>query len=88
MALERRHADITAPIVLTLVGIPLAFAFGQKSAITALVAAVIAGLGFWALNGAGNLLGGYGLLPPFLAAWIAPAVYLGTGIYLFSKTRT
>lgn len=88
VALERRHADVIAPLVLTLVGIPLAFAFGQKSAITALVAAVIAGLGFWAVNGAGNLLGSYGLLPPFLAAWLSTAIYLAAGTYLFSKTKT
>jgi lipopolysaccharide export system permease protein len=88
VALERKKADPLSPLVMALVGIPLAFAFGRRSSIAALCAAVAVGLLYWAAIGGFQQLGNMGVLPPSVAAWVPAVVCASIGIYLLSRSRT
>ncbi len=88
VALERRRADLVAPLVMALIGLPMALAFGRRSAVTALCAAIVVGLLFWATTGGTQQMGIYGLLPPVVAAWFPPVFFLAVGVYLLARTRT
>ncbi len=87
-ALARRRVDPLAPLVMTLVGLPLALAFGRRAAIAALSLAVCVGLGFWGSVSGFQQLGQYRLLPPPVAAWAPLIVFAAVGAYLLSRTRT
>ena len=88
LALARRAADIAAPFVMTLISIPLAFAFGKRGTLVALTVAVMVGLGFWGAVSGFNQLGLYQIAPPLLAAWAAPVIFAAVGAYLFARVRT
>lgn len=88
VALQRKYAEPISPIVMALIGIPLALSFGRRSAIAALASAVGIGLVYWALTGGFQQLGGYSLLPPTIAAWASTFIFMASGIYLLSRART
>lgn len=88
MALERKRVDPFSPLVMACLGIPCALAFGKRSALSALSAAVGIGLSFWAAVSGFQQLGVAGLLPPPLAAWAPPAIFAAVGVYLLSRSRT
>lgn len=88
VALQRKYAEPVSPIVMALIGIPLALSFGRRSAIASLASAIGIGLVYWALTGGFQQLGGYSLLPPAVAAWASTFIFMATGIYLLSKART
>lgn len=89
VALERRRADpLLAPLVMSLLALPLALAFGRRSAVAALCAAVGIGLLFWAATGGAFQMGVRGWLPPVVAAWSPHIVFLALGIYLLARVRT
>lgn len=88
VALERKRSDSFSPLVMALVAIPLALAFGRRSAIASLANAVVIGLAFWASTSGFQQLGAYGLLPPTLAAWAPPVIFAAAGIYLLFRART
>jgi LPS export ABC transporter permease LptG len=88
VALERKRADPWSPLVMALTGIPLALAFGRRSAITALCCALLIGLAFWAATSGFQQLGAYGLLPAPIAAWAPPTVFAAAGVYLLFRART
>jgi lipopolysaccharide export LptBFGC system permease protein LptF len=88
VALERRRADPFAPLAMTLIGAPLAFAFGRRSTLTAVCAAIVFGLTFWAVLGGFQQLGSYGLLAPFIAAWSPTVIFASVGLYCLSRSRT
>jgi LPS export ABC transporter permease LptG/LPS export ABC transporter permease LptF len=87
-ALQRKYTDPLGALVMALIGIPLALAFGRRSAIVALVAALGVGLGFRAVAGGFTQLAVYGLLPAAVAAWAPPVIFASTGIYLLFRART
>jgi lipopolysaccharide export system permease protein len=87
-ALQRKYTDPFGALVMALIGIPLALAFGRRSAIVALVAALGVGLGFRAVAGGFTQLAIYGLLPAAVAAWAPPVIFASTGIYLLFRART
>ncbi|HEX8140281.1 MAG TPA: LptF/LptG family permease [Pyrinomonadaceae bacterium] len=87
-ALQRKYTDPLGTLVMALIGIPLALAFGRRSAIIALVAALGVGLGFRAVTGGFTQLAIYGLLPAAVAAWAPPVIFASTGIYLLFRART
>jgi LPS export ABC transporter permease LptG/LPS export ABC transporter permease LptF len=87
-SLQRKYADPLGTLVMALIGIPLALAFGRRSAIVALVAALGVGLGFRAVAGGFTQLAVYGLLPAAVAAWAPPVIFASTGIYLLFRART
>lgn len=88
VARERRRADLIAPLVMALIGLPMALAFGRQSAVTALCTAIVVGLLFWAVTGGAQQMAMYGQLPPVVAAWFPPVIFLAIGIYLIARART
>lgn len=87
-ALQRKYTDPFGPLVMALVGIPLALAFGRRSALLALASAILIGLGFRATTGGFTQLAVYGLLPAAVAAWAPPIIFASAGIYLLFRART
>ena len=88
MSIEEKRAGPFSPLVLALAGIPMAYAFGRRSAITALCAAVLIGLAFWAMRSGFFYLGVRGLLPATVAAWTPEVTFAAVGIYLMTRART
>ncbi len=87
-AMARRRSDPFAPLVMTLLGLPLALAFGRRTALAALGLAVGVGLVFWGSVSGFQQLSLYNLLPPTIAAWTPLLIFTAVGAYLFSRTRT
>jgi LPS export ABC transporter permease LptG/LPS export ABC transporter permease LptF len=88
VALQRKYAEPLSPVVMALLGIPLAFSFGRRSAIAALCSAIGIGLAFWGVTGGFQQMGSYGLLPPPVAAWSPLIIFAALGAYLLSRART
>jgi LPS export ABC transporter permease LptG len=88
IALYRRSADITTPVILALIGIPFGVFFGRHSAFWALGVAIVIGLLLWGSASAFQQLGNYRLLPPVWAAWATPIIFTALGLILFSRART
>jgi LPS export ABC transporter permease LptG len=88
VALQRKYAEPFSPLVMALMGIPLAFSFGRRSAIAALCSAIGIGLAFWGVTGGFQQVGSYGLLPPAVAAWSPLVIFSAIGAYLLSRART
>jgi lipopolysaccharide export system permease protein len=87
-ALQRKYTDPFGALVMALLGIPLALAFGRRSALLALASAILIGLGFRATMGGFTQLAVYGLLPAAVAAWAPPIIFASAGIYLLFRART
>jgi LPS export ABC transporter permease LptG len=88
VAKERRLVDPLAPLVMTVISIPLATFFGRRSAVKSLFAAVVLGIAF---SGGASLfqqMGNYGLIPPTVAALALPLLFTAIGAYIFSRTGT
>lgn len=77
-----------APLIILLVGLPLVMISGQRRAqtFTALGLAVMIGFLFYVANAVGLAFGKGGLLPPYVAAWLAPAFFSLAALYII-KTR-
>ncbi|HYP00589.1 MAG TPA: LptF/LptG family permease [Pyrinomonadaceae bacterium] len=88
VALYRRVADISTPVILALIGVPFGVFFGRRSAFWALGAAIVIGLALWASASGFQQLGNYRLLPAALAAWATPLIFTALGLILFSRART
>lgn len=88
VALQRKYADPFGVVVMAIVGIPLALAFGRRSAVAALSSAVAVGLAFWGVTSGSQQMGVYGFLPPAVAAWAPVVIFGATGTYLLARTRT
>ncbi|HLL71491.1 MAG TPA: LptF/LptG family permease [Pyrinomonadaceae bacterium] len=88
VALYRRFADISTPLILALIGVPFGVFFGRRSAFWALGAAIVIGLALWASASGFQQLGNYRLLPAALAAWATPLIFTALGLILFSRART
>lgn len=85
---ERRQVDPLAPLVMTVISIPLATLFGRRSAVKSLFAAVVLGITFWGGASLFQQLGNYGLIPPTVAAFALPLLFTTIGAYIFSRTGT
>jgi LPS export ABC transporter permease LptG len=88
VALQRKYAEPFGVVVMALIGIPLALAFGRQSAVAALSSAVAVGLAFWGVTSGSQQMGVYGFLPPAVAAWAPIVIFGATGTYLLARTRT
>jgi lipopolysaccharide export LptBFGC system permease protein LptF len=88
VALHRRSADLTTPVILAIIGIPFGVLFGRRSAFWTLGAAIGIALLFWASASSFQQLGNYKLLPAPLAAWATPLIFTTLGLTLFSRART
>lgn len=88
VAREVKRATPFAPLVMCLVAVPLALAFGRRSALVPMAAAVLAGLAFWALTSLFQLLGEQQRLAPLVAGWTPVALFGAVGLYLLARART
>jgi LPS export ABC transporter permease LptG/LPS export ABC transporter permease LptF len=75
-------------VIMTLLGIPFAFAMGKSGALVGIGVSLGVALVFWTTIGIFKSLGGVGILPVFLAAW-GPALLFGIlGLYLTLRLKT
>jgi lipopolysaccharide export LptBFGC system permease protein LptF len=75
-------------LIMLLIGLPFAFKMGKRGALYGMAISVVLGIMFWALFNLFTAMGGYGILPPMLAAW-APILFFGFGgFYLALNIRT
>lgn len=88
VALERKRAALFDPLVMVLVGAPASLAFGRRSTVVALCAAVVLGLCFWGTVSLFGHLGGEGFLPAQVAVWVPTFIYAVTGVYLLLRVQT
>jgi lipopolysaccharide export system permease protein len=88
LALARRWADPFAPLVMLLLGLPLALSFGRRTALAALSVAVGAGLAFWGCVSGFQQLGQLKLLPPAAAAFAPLLIFAAVGGYMLTRART
>lgn len=88
LALQRKYADPLGPLVLALVGLPMAVSFGRRSALIALCVAVVIGLAYWAVSSSFQQAGNYEMLPTSVAAWSPLLIFTFLGIYLTARVRT
>ncbi|HEX8071387.1 MAG TPA: LptF/LptG family permease [Pyrinomonadaceae bacterium] len=88
LALARRRADPFAPLVMFLLGLPLALSFGRRTALAALSVAVGAGLAFWGCVSGFQQLGQLRLLPPAAAAFAPLLLFAAVGGYMLTRART
>lgn len=88
VALERKRVEPFYPVVMVLIGAPLALVFGRRSATLSLCVAIGVGLAFLGITGGLQQVGASGLISPLVAAWSPPFLFLATGIYLISRSKT
>lgn len=88
VVLERKKAEPFSPLIMILVGAPLAFVFGRRGTMVALCIAIGSGLAFLGLTSGFQQAGANGLLTPTVAAWAPSLLFLAVGSYLLTRTRT
>jgi LPS export ABC transporter permease LptG len=88
ITLERRLVEPILPLVMILVGSPLAFVFGKRGTIVALCVAIGVGLLFLGTMNVSQQVGSSGLISPYIAAWSPPILFSAAGIYLLSRSQT
>jgi LPS export ABC transporter permease LptG len=86
--LERRLVEPFLPLVMILVGAPLAFVFGRRGTLLSLCVAIGVGLLFLGLMNVTQQVGASGLISTHIAAWSPPALFSAAGLYLLSRSRT
>jgi len=84
------HEKIAYPFcnfIIVLVGLPFALLVKsrKRSTLTSLGIAIAIGFLFYVANAVAIAFGKSGLLPPLLAAWIAPIAFIGLAIVLIEK---
>jgi lipopolysaccharide export LptBFGC system permease protein LptF len=84
----RRQIEPFGPLIMWVNGLPLALAFGRRSAVLPLMFAVIIGLTYWLGMNLLAQLGVYGLVSPLVAVSVAPLFFALIGVYFFSNART
>jgi lipopolysaccharide export LptBFGC system permease protein LptF len=88
VVLERKRAEPFSPLIMILVGAPLAFIFGRRGTMVALCMAIGSGLAFLGLTSGFQQAGANGILTPSVAAWAPSLLFLAVGGYLLTRTRT
>lgn len=88
IALQRRLVEPFLPLVMILVGAPLAFVFGRRGTLLALCFGIGVGLLFLGLMSVAQQVGSSGLISASIAAWAPPALFSAAGLYMLSRTRT
>lgn len=88
LELYRKYATPFIPLVMAMLGMPLALMVGRKSVMTAASLSIAIGLSFWGLLGLAKQLSSYGFLAPSIAAWAPLALFFALGLYLTSRLRS
>ncbi|MCM3876391.1 MAG: LptF/LptG family permease [Thermoanaerobaculia bacterium] len=76
--LHQKTAGAASALLLTLVGLPFAFAYGKRGAVAGIGVALFLGLTYLFLSALLVSFGEQGAIPPLIAAW-APNVFFGLG---------
>ncbi len=76
--LHQKTATAASALLLTLVGLPFAFAYGKRGAVAGVGVALFLGLTYLFLSAFLVSMGSSGAIPPLIAAW-APNVFFGLG---------
>ena len=76
--LHQKTAAAASALLLTLVGLPFAFAYGKRGAVAGVGVALFLGLTYLFLSALLVSFGQQGAIPPLIAAW-APNVFFGLG---------
>ncbi|HEX7615519.1 MAG TPA: LptF/LptG family permease [Thermoanaerobaculia bacterium] len=76
--LHQKTAVAASALLLTLVGLPFAFAYGKRGAVAGVGVALFLGLTYLFLSALLVSFGEQGALPPLIAAW-GPNVFFGLG---------
>lgn len=74
-SLHQKPATAVSVLLLTLVGLPLAFRFGRRGAVAGVGAAILLGLAYFFASGLFMKLGETGALPSAAAAWSADVLF-------------
>lgn len=88
VALQRKYAAPFGVVIMALLGMPLALAFGRRGAIIALCAAVAVSVAYWGVGGGFQQLGEHGLLPAAVAGWSPLVIFAAAGTYFLSRVKT
>lgn len=88
VALQRRLVEPFLPLVMILVGTPLAFLFGRRGTLLALCVGIGVGLLFLGLSSVAQQVGSNGLISTHIAAWAPSALFSAAGIYMLSRAQT
>jgi lipopolysaccharide export system permease protein len=88
VALERRKVELFYPLVMVLVGAPLALVLGRRSSLLALCITIGIGLAFLGITNGLQQIGASGFLSPFVAVWSPSFLFMAVGIYLLSRSKT
>ena len=82
--LHQKFAFPMVNIIIVLTGLPFALAVGRRRAhsFTSIGIAIAIGFLYYVTNAVGLALGKGGLLPPVIAAWLAPMIFLAMANYL------
>src|SRR5882724_5499289 len=88
VALQRKYASPFGVMIMALLGMPLALAFGRRGAIIALCVAVGFSIAYWGVGGGFQQLGEHGLLPAAVAGWSPLVIFAAAGIYFLSRVKT
>jgi LPS export ABC transporter permease LptG len=88
IALWKRRLDPISPVVMWINGLPLALAFGRRSAMVPLLIAVVIGTLYWLGTNLFSQIGSHGILSPPAAVFSLPLLFLLTGTYFLSKAKT
>jgi len=75
-------------VIMTLIGIPFAFAMGRRGTLVGIAVGVVIAMLYWGAIGFFRGLGYAGTLSPFLAAWGPNLLFGAGGIYGLLKLRT
>lgn len=88
VALERRRADPFFPLIMTLVGAPLAIAFSRRSPIIPICLAILVALMFLGVSASLGEAGVRGILSPKVAGWSGVFIFGALGLMLLSRVKT
>jgi len=86
--LQRKMAFPFVTLVMTLLGVPFGVTAGRRGALYGIGIGIVIALAYWVISSVFVAVGSAGMLPPFLAAWSANAIFAGAAAFLFLNTRT
>jgi lipopolysaccharide export LptBFGC system permease protein LptF len=86
--LHRKVAFPFVAIVMTLIGVPFAFAVGQRGALYGIGLSILVAILYWGTLGIFEALGNNAWLPAMLAAWAPNLLFAVAGLYLMLTLET
>jgi len=86
--LERKIAFPMVALVMTLIGVPFAFAVGARGALYGIGLSILIAILYWGTLGIFEALGNNAWLHPMLAAWAPNLLFAVAGLYLMLTLET